>query len=191
MSKIECKTPNVKIIEYKQDDKSRIENGCCVWARFTLDLDNYSMHIDSDCGSYGYTWVPTPNYESFLQLCARFDKWYLRDKFSSRSEIDNNETWENIKQLVKDQYLDDDIEEWEKENGIDLYEELENACKSYLEERQIIDAIAFKLIHTPLEYKISDYDIWESLSKDYPINVKTITRIYVKEIIPFIKENLL
>ena len=130
MSTIVCKEPNIKIIEYKQDEEYRKLYGCCIWARFILDLDNYSMHIDSDCGSYGYTWVPTPNYESFLQLCARFDKWYLRDKFSSRSEINNDETWENIKQLIKEQYLDDEIEEWEKQNYSDLYEDIENASKS-------------------------------------------------------------
>ena len=191
MSDILVKTLNTKIIEYKQSKESRNRYGCCCWARFTLDLDNYSMHIDSDCGSYGYTWVPTPKYESFLQLCARFDKWYLRDKFSSRSEIDNDKTWENVKELVKDQFVDDEIEEWEKQNYSDLYEDLEKVCKSYLDERELVDALEFNLRHTPLEDKISNYDIWESLSKDYPVNVKTITRIYVNEIIPFIKENLL
>ena len=89
------------------------------------------------------------------------------------------------------------LEEWLQYHfklGFDeiyLYEDLENACKSYYDEHQLVDAVEFNLRNTPLEDKISSYDIWESLSKDYPINVKTITRIYVNEIIPFIRDNLL
>ena len=188
MSKITEMSPSIKIIEYRQE-KSDQFYGTCLWARFCFDLDNYTLTTDSDCGHFGYTWYPTPLKESFLHLCSRFNQSYLLEKISRKTVLDENETWSNIEWLIKNLYIDEELAKYCEETGEDLYEELKSAVQSYSDERELIDAIEWRIRHTPLEDKLESYDIYECINRDYPIDAKTITKIYIEEIVPFIKNN--
>lgn len=189
MSTITENYPRIKIIEYRQDETDKFY-GTCLWARFYFDLDNYSLTIESDCGNYGYSWRPTPETERFLKLCCRFDEYYLCEKFSNRSVIDQEKTYANLVGLIKDLYLDDEIIKYEKDYEEDLYEELKDAVFSYTDARELIEAVEWRIRNTLLENHLESYDIYECIDKDYPINVKTITKIFVTEIIPYLKEQL-
>ena len=76
--------PEIITISYRQE-RGDSDYGSCLWARFNFDTKNYHLSIESDCGSYANGWVPTPKSESFMHLCARFDKEYLLDKIDNRT----------------------------------------------------------------------------------------------------------
>lgn len=101
MAIVEIKEPAIKVIEFRQE-RSDEDYGSCMWARFYFDIENYNLNIESDCGTYGYGWVPTPQTESFLKLCSRFNSGYLLDKLSERNVIDVEKTFENFKNMLTD-----------------------------------------------------------------------------------------
>jgi len=78
--------PKIVMLMYRQE-RSDEDYGSCLWARFNFDLKHYSMSIESDCGNYSYGWTPTPDAESFLQLCARFNWEYFLDKISFKPSL--------------------------------------------------------------------------------------------------------
>ena len=100
MPTVDILKPSIITFAYKQlkDDE---DYGSCLWARFNLDLVNYSMTIESDCGNYSYEWIPTPETESFLHLCSRFNKSYLLEKLSSRSRVNTDETRKAIFEWIE------------------------------------------------------------------------------------------
>ena len=99
MATVKVTEPKMITIEYRQE-KGDEDYGTCMWARFNLDLINYTMFIESDCGTYGYGWYPTPDRESFLKLCSRFSEGYLIEKLSSQTVVDNDATWEQLQNLI-------------------------------------------------------------------------------------------
>lgn len=183
MPKIEVKEPKMVIFEFRQE-KDDEDYGTCMWARFYFDLVNYTMTIDSDCGNYGYGWVPTPEHESFLKLCSRFDEGYFIEKISSRSVIDSDAIWKKLECLVKETTEDVfDEEDWDMDD-------LKEACFSERDERGVHDAIESAIRYTKLEGLIEDFDIWDCIEKDYPSGAKKIEQVYMNYIKPAIKERL-
>lgn len=163
--------PQTVTLMYRQE-RSDEDYGSCLWARFNFDLKHYSMFIESDCGNYSYGWVPTPNAESFLQLCARFNWEYFLGKISSQTVIDGNTTFQRVKALMEQ--LDEDA--FASIDEVDM-EEIESACtcwredtEAYLAIRSILDENGFS------EYDA--YDVACCIEKDYPNGAKKIAQIY-------------
>ena len=159
----------------------------CAWARFKLDLERYSMSIESDCGNYCYTgWTPTPKTESFLKLCQRFNKEYLLEKFSNRSVLNHSITYQNVKDFLRinDLYFDIDTE---------IIKEFHQALKDGIlhgpsDERELVNGIEYIINDYGLRGEFTDYDIWDCIEKDFPIGIQTILHIYFKYIVPAIAE---
>lgn len=175
--------PRFLTFEFSQE-KSDEDYGTCMWARFHLDLVNYSMFIESDCGNYGYGWCPTPETESFLELCSRFSEGYLIEKLSSKTILDNGATWENLKEHIGEimEYFSDE-EDWDMD-------ELKCACYSEYDERSVYEAIRNEIKHTNLRDYIDDYDIGCCIELDYPAGAKKIEQVYFTHIVPAIRERL-
>ena len=110
--------PNMLILEYRQDKEDK-DYGSCLWARFMFNLDRYELSITSDCGNYGYKWYETPNSESFLELMARCDKWYVMHKLYGDADIFN---YEDTKTKFYE-YFGEEEEDREKLDAI--FEEVE------------------------------------------------------------------
>ena len=87
MAIVKIEMPEITTVSFRQE-KSDKDYGSCLWARFNFDTKHYHLSIESDCGTYGNGWVPTPDHETFLQLCSRFDEGYLLDKLDNRSVVD-------------------------------------------------------------------------------------------------------
>ncbi len=179
MPTITVKKPNIITFAYRQkkDDK---DYGTCLWARFNLDLENYSMAIESDCGNYSYQWTATPDTESFLHLCCRFDKGYLLEKFSNRSVINSGETWKAIFEHIK---------EYEADISSDDLDNLKDVCFQYT---LGFSELYIALEHTIKELRLSDLFDFETLGAcietDYPTNAKTIINIFFLYIVPEIRK---
>lgn len=183
MSTVEVKQPAIITFEFRQD-KGDEDYGTCMWARFHLDTENYTMFIESDCGNYGYGWCPTPETEKFLKLCARLNEGYLLEKLSDRTVVDGEETWKNIQSLIHECTEYEDIK-----NDWDM-DEIKHACFCGYGERDVHDSIEEAFRYTNLSDKIEDYDIWESIEKDYPCNAKKIVQVYMEHIVPAIKKEM-
>lgn len=179
---ITIEKPDVITLLYRQE-KTDADYGSCLWARFYFDKKNYTLHIESDCGNYTYGWVPTPDHESFLHLCGRFNYEYLLYKISDRTVIDSESTWKAVKELVEETIaysLFDNLEEYD-------WEQLESACYHRMDERDVLDGIFDALKYTELSGKIETEDLWGAIEKDYPANAKKIASVFTNCIQPFIK----
>lgn len=183
MAIVELKTPAIKVFEFRQE-KSDEDYGSCMWARFYFDTENYNLSIESDCGTYGYGWCPTPNTESFLKLCSRINADYLLEKLSDRSKIDNEKTFENIKNMLTDL---ERIEVCKLEEY--TWEEIESACNDY-DDHAIVEQVTKALEGTPIYVCVEEYALYESIEKDYPANAKKIVQVFAEHIKPKIKEML-
>lgn len=183
MATVKIIEPKMITFEFSQE-RSDEDYGSCMWARFHLDLINYSMFIESDCGNYGYGWHPTPETESFLKLCSRFSEGYLIEKLSSKTLLDNDATWENLKEYIEEimEYFCDE-EDWDMDD-------LKRACYSEYDERGVYEAIRNEIKYTNLRDYIEDYDISSLIEKDYPAGAKKIEQVYFTHIVPAIKERL-
>lgn len=179
--KVSIEQPRVVQLSYRQE-KGDPDYGSCMWARFYLDLENYTMSIESDCGNYVYGWVPTPKSESFLQLLARMDKDYLLDKISSESVVDGDATWEAIEAVIVD------AAHWEGEElDFSTWEAIKAACRESDDDREIVDALKGALLPTDLFEKL-DYDqTYGSIVHDYPASAKKIVEVFDTCIRPKIK----
>lgn len=179
--KVSIEQPRVVQLSYRQE-KGDPDYGSCMWARFYLDLENYTMSIESDCGNYVYGWVPTPKSESFLQLLARMGKDYLLGKISSESVVDGDATWEAIEAVISD------AASWEGEElDLSIWEDIKAACRESDDDREIVDALKGALLPTDLFEKL-DYDqTYGSIVHDYPASAKKIVEVFDTCIRPKIK----
>ena len=182
--KITIEKPEVLVLKYQQE-KTDEDYGSCLWARFYLDLKNYTMSIESDCGNYVHGWVPTPDHESFLKLLARMDGDYLLYKISNQTVIDGDETWKEVEEMVKD------IAEGELEDVEDFaWEEIKDACYHHNDERELVEAVLDASIPSAV-YKALEretYELYGCVVKDYPANAKKIVSVFISCIKPKIKE---
>ena len=159
--------------------------GSCLWAKFILDLDAYSLSIQSDCGHYGYTWVPTPRSESFLHLMARVEADYLLDKISSRCVIDTENTLAAFVKLMEENAVDPSETDIDGEPVINM-ERLEAICG--LDHDADIVAESKKLFRDTAMDGVDEYDLWDCVSKDFPLNAKKIAEVFETYIAPKCRE---
>lgn len=184
MAYIEVKSPDIMVLEFRQE-KGDQDYGSCLWARFYLDMENYHLSIESDCGNYGHGWVPTPQSESFLELLQRMDEHYFLSKISCQNVVDTENTFEAVKEMLEDEaeYKGIYLEE------ADIYmDDIYTACtcKTDVEVR---DAIVYELRGTALD-GIDHCDLYDCIKMDYPYNAQKIANIFTKFVQPKIKELL-
>ena len=173
MAKVWHEMPEIVTIAFRQE-KTDEDYGSCLWARFNFDTKNYSLLIESDCGSYHYGWTPTPLSETFLHLCSRFDWDYLLSKISHQTALDADATWKSIKGLVEsiiDDYEMDDLDEYD-------WKQLESACYHNRDERDAFDSISNALDDTCICEKYETWDIWQAIETDYPVNARKICEVF-------------
>lgn len=179
--KVIVEQPQIISLLYRQE-KTDPDYGSCLWARFYLDLKNYTMSIESDCGNYMYGWTPTPDSETFLQLLARMNKDYLLGKISSESVVDGDATWECVEAMLQD------AASWEGEDlDLSTWDDVKAACYHRHDDREIVDALKYALETTDL-FKKLDYDqTYGSIVHDYPPNAKKIVEVFDAYIRPQIR----
>lgn len=182
MPYIVVEKPKIVTISYRQTESDK-DYGSCLWARFNFDQKNYSLSIESDCGNFSNAWYPTPDRESFLHLCSRFDSQYLLDKISSRSVIDAKATLKTLMTFLQEY----NEEAYEGLDEVD-FEDLNTACHSYLGEYYTLEAINSVLEDTKFAGKYSEFDIASCIEKDYPSGVKRIVDIYRDYIQPVVRQ---
>lgn len=181
MPYIVIENPEIMTISYRQTKEDK-DYGSCLWARFNFDLKNYSLNIESDCGNYSHGWVPTPDSETFLHLCARFNWEYLLGKISCQTVIDGNATFQKVKELIEQ--LDEDVFASIDEETM---EQIENACYGHHDDTAAYLAICDILGENGFcEY--DSYDVACCIEKDYPAGAKTIARIYRDYIQPEVRK---
>ena len=182
MASVEIKNPQILTIEFRQD-KDDEDYGECLWAIFTFDLTNYALSIKSDCGDYSYTWKPTPDLESFLQLCTRFADEYLLGKISTESSINNNKTWEKMQKAIEEAVTPGLEPDWD-------LDEIKNACLYATSAKFAHEDIYEAISYTNLEGFIGDEQIWDCVTTDFPVGAKKIVEIFQTHIVPVLKEKI-
>ena len=181
--KVTIEKPKIITLLYRQEKDDK-DYGSCLWARFYLDTENYTMAIESDCGNYSYGWVPTPNSESFLQLLARMGVDYLLNKISSQTVVDGEATWKAVEEYMQEASAYEgvvlDADEWES---------IKDACHASNNNQEILDELEDA---TPFAlWRELDHEwLWGLIEKDYSAQAKKIGSIFDTCIRPKIKELL-
>lgn len=102
--KVTVENPTITRIVYHQE-KADSEYGSCLWAHFDFDTENWMLSIQSDCGSYAYSWFAGEG-ETFLELCARMHSNYLLDKLCKKTQVDTDLTIEAARECLQEMELD-------------------------------------------------------------------------------------
>lgn len=167
--------PNILCLEYRQEKEDE-DYGSCLWARFMFNLDRYELSITSDCGNYGYKWYETPKSESFLELMARCDKWYMMQKLYGSADIFN---YEDTKNKFYEYFGEEDDD---KERLDEIFDEMElyGEPETSSEFLRIFE-----------DNNDGDFcDVWEYVEYDYPLDALKIVSVFDECIQPKIKEIL-
>ena len=172
MAIVKVETPEIITISFRQERGDQ-DYGSCLWARFNFDVRNYHLSVESDCGSYGNGWIPTPKHETFLHLCARFDKEYLLDKIDNRTVVDGAATYKDLLEYLED-YDSFAYEALSEESR----EELEHACRTCRTADEAMNEILDILSDTPFPSGISAYDVACCIEMTYPRGAKKIAEIF-------------
>ena len=183
MAKVKIAKPSIITLEFYQEKQDE-DYGTCMWARFVIDTENYELHICSDCGNYGYSWIPTPEHESFLQLLSRMDRDYFLDKIGCRNFVDVEDTYKRAKEYLE--YLTEGETLEEKEIDLDS---LYTAC-TYKNKQDVYDSICSVIRNSNL-LGTESFEIYECIAMTYSFNQNKISEVFAKYIQPFIKESLL
>lgn len=178
MPRIVHEQPEIVTISYHQT-RDDADYGSCLWARFNFDVKHYHLSIESDCGSYGNGWYPTPDRETFLHLCSRFDEGYLLDKIDNRSVVDGEATYKALMETLADY----DGCAYEALTSKQL-KDLEDACRSNRKDRDCYDNIVDELEYTEFSGSLSEYDIASCIKMTYPAGSKKIAQIFKDYIQP-------
>lgn len=182
MPLIAIEKPEIMTISYRQTREDK-DYGSCLWARFNFDVKHYHLSIESDCGSYGNGWVPTPDHETFLHLCSRFEEGYLLDKIDNRSVVDGEATYKALMEYLED-YDSFAFEALSEEQR----EELECACITSRTADDVMRSVLDDLECTPFPSCISMYDIAYCIEMTYPRDAKKIAEIFEDHIQPILRE---
>lgn len=182
MAKVVIEKPEIVTISYRQtkDDK---DYGSCLWARFNFDTQRYTLHIDSDCGNFSNGWYPTPNSETFMELCSRFEGGYLLDKISARSRVNGDATFKSLMEWLQE-YDEYGYECMTKSQIRDI----KDACHSNINDYAVLRAIQNALEDTAFDGSCSEYDIACCVEMDYPGGAKKVVEIFMEYIQPKCKE---
>lgn len=168
--------PNVLCLEYRQDRTDK-DYGSCLWARFVVELDQYELLINSDCGGACYKWCETPNGESFLELMARINDDYLIHKLYGRPMVFD---YEATKERIYD-YWGEDEENREKLDAI--FDEME------IYGGEPDNASEFMRVFE--DNNNNDFcDVWELLQERYPGDAIKLVQVFKDYIQPRIREIL-
>lgn len=178
MPRIVHEEPEIVTISYHQT-RDDADYGSCLWARFNFDVKHYHLSIESDCGSYGNGWCPTPDRETFLHMCSRFDEGYLLDKLDNRSVVDGEATYKALMEFLADY----DGCAYEALTSKQL-KDLEDACRSNRKDRDCYDNIVDELECTEFSGSLSEYDIASCIEMTYPAGSKKIVQIFKDYIQP-------
>lgn len=176
--KVTVEKPKIITLLYRQE-KSDPDYGSCLWARFYLDTQNYTMSIESDCGNYSHGWCPTPDTESFLHLLCRMDYGYLREKLAERTVVNGEETWKALKDMIE--CVGIDLEDY-------VWQELEAACYHNRNADEVYDGVIEALDGTLLQNEIEAYSIYQCVEMDYHANVKKIVSVFLSAIVPVLRK---
>ena len=176
--KVTVKKPQIITLLYRQE-KSDPDYGSCLWARFYLDTQNYTMSIESDCGNYSHGWYPTPDSETFLHLLCRMDKDYLLCKLAERTVVDGDATWEDLKAMIECE--GEDLDDY-------VWQELEAACYHKRSADEVYASVVEALKYTPVEDEIEACSIYGCVDMDYAANAKKIVEVFLTAIVPVLKE---
>lgn len=179
MAKVEIENPKVITFSFRQE-KGDPDYGTCLWARFHFDTQAYTMFVESDCGSYSYGWVPTPNSETFLHLMARCEGEYILGKIASQSELGREAIHRNIVDKLTAEFSEDDLSDTE-------WEAIRHCCMVN-DPADIIEGVYDILDCTVAEAPRDEYGFWEDIEYDYPASAKKIAEIFEKHIRPAIQE---
>lgn len=106
--KIKNIAPDVVQLKFYQE-KTDSDYGSCLWGNVIIDCANYTLLIESDCGSYAYGWTPTPNTESFIRLLCRMNSDYLLGKISDMTCFDFEKSKEQTYENIREYFEYDDI----------------------------------------------------------------------------------
>lgn len=182
MPTVEIEKPEIITVAYRQR-KEDPDYGSCLWARFYFDTKHYHLSIESDCGSYGNGWYPTPDHETFLQLCSRFNEEYLLDKIANRNVVDGEATYKALMEYLEDydSFAFEALSELQRE-------ELENACRTNRTADDVMRDVLNDLDDTAFPSSISMYDIACCIEMTYPRGAKKIAEIYRDHIKPVIQK---
>ena len=182
MATVKFELPEITTISFRQE-KGDKDYGSCLWARFNFDTTHYSLAIESDCGNYCYGWYPTPDRETFLHLCSRFDWLYFIDKMSEKSVIDEKATFNVLKDCLEDY----DEEAYANLTKTDL-QLIKESCSSYGDGYAVVAEIQSNLDDTGFCGRLTDYDLACCIVKDYPNNAKKIADIFRDYIQPELRK---
>lgn len=186
MAKARFKQPNIITIEYRQE-RDDPDYGSCLWANFNFDLERYDLTIMSDCGNYAYGWVATPNSESFMHLMARIDWGYLLDKIASRCQVDFENTFANVKELMSSYGVNaDDPEDLENYYPYLDIDRIRGAC-DLSTQSEAYEALLRAFKNTPME-GCDSYDLICCVEMDYTANAKKIAQVFEYFIKPLCKQ---
>lgn len=184
MAKVSTRTPPLISLYFCQE-RGDPDYGSCLWAVFNFDLERYELSITSDCGNYAYGWVPTHKSESFMHLMARLDSGYLLDKLASPCVINEEATFEAVKELMEAWGVDfSETDRW----GDPVFDmdEIKDCCYQS-NERDVHDALERKFEGTSME-TCDDYDLWGCIQKDFTTNAKKIVQVFMDHIRPMCKK---
>lgn len=182
--KVSTRTPPLISLYFCQE-RGDPDYGSCLWAVFNFDLERYELSITSDCGNYAYGWVPTHKSESFMHLMARLDSGYLLDKLASPCVINEEATFEAVKELMEAWGVDfSETDRW----GDPVFDmdEIKDCCYQS-NERDVHDALERKFEGTSME-TCDDYDLWSCIQKDFTTNAKKIVQVFMDHIRPMCKK---
>ena len=182
MATVKIEQPEMITVSFRQERGDK-DYGSCLWARFNFDTKHYHLSIESDCGTYSNGWVPTPNHETFLHLCARFDEGYLLEKLDNRSVVDGKATFKSLMEHLEDY----DCIAYE-ELTVRQLEYLENACCCNRTDRDCLDSIMNELDDTGFSGSCSVYDIACCIETTYPEGTKKIVQIFKDYIQPELRK---
>lgn len=179
---VAIENPEIMTVSFRQTRNDK-DYGSCLWARFNFDTKNYHLSIESDCGSYSYGWTPTPDHETFLHLCSRFDSGYLLEKISNRSVVDGDSTYKCLDGWLKDY----DEYGYGRLSNHDM-QHIEEACHASRYDHAVLKAIEEALEDTDFDGSVSDYDIACCIELTYPAGARRIVQIYKDYIQPELRK---
>lgn len=189
--------PAIRQFELRQEKDVDKDYGSCLWATIYVDTESYQLTINSDCGSYVYSWHPTPETESFEELLGRMDKGYLLDKmadmefdfkgcvdatikviedyFSSKEE---DEEYESEEEKLEQKTMKDDIIQ-----GLKKMFAVNNPYDFRYECSELMIKFGFEDDDFDCDYRIV------SDAMKYPACAERVIRLFVEYIQPILKKD--
>lgn len=144
----------------------------CMWARISLDHDNYAISIVSDCGDYSYTWGRTEQ-EPFLKLMSRINEEYLLDKISSCSKFNLEKSKQETIERIKNYYEGSDEE---------------TKCNEQIQDIKELEYYGEEGFYMAADGIVDDSDLIE-IVREYPNGAVTICEIFKKHLQPLLKDS--